>query len=161
MKVTVEKAFTSHVLRYVGVGIISGSIVHIGTLGGDITHYLVLVTLGIASFIAGTILEKEKGAITVQFIAISVLMSIGVGMVSGGTQHYLDGPLYAAFLLPLGLLLGYITYVFLEDRKELKMRKVITAFLLSLALFFVLYGVSERLEESRREHEKSLEGHSH
>lgn len=145
MKETVEKAFTSHILRYVGVGLISGSIVHIGTLGGSVTQYVVLVTLGITAFIIGTILEKGRDAITLNFIAISVLLSIGVGMVSGGTQHYLDGPVYASFLLPLGLLLGYSMFVLREDKKELKLRKMIIAIISALLLFGVLYAIAHTL----------------
>ncbi len=142
---TVEKAFTSHVLRYVGVGLISGSIVHIGTLGGTVTPYVVLVVLGITAFIIGTILEKERDTITLNFITISVLLSIGVGMVSGGTQHYLDGPVYASLLLPLGLLLGYVMFVLREDKKELKLRKIIIAIISSLLLLGVLYTVAHTL----------------
>lgn len=152
MKETVEKAFTSHVLRYVGVGLISGSIVHIGTLGGEVTQYLVLVTLGVIAFIIGTILEKERGAITLNFIIISVLLSIGVGMVSGGTQHYLDGPVYASFLLPFGLLLGYIMFVLREDKKEFKIQKIIAATILSLVLFGGLYGIAHTIPTLENHH---------
>jgi hypothetical protein len=84
MKGTIEKSFTSHVLRYVGVGLISGSIVHVGTLGGGITHYVVLITLGIFAFIIGTILEEGRGTLTFNFIIISVFLSIGIGMEFGG-----------------------------------------------------------------------------
>ena len=159
MRETVEKAFTSHVLRYVGVGLISGSIVHIGTLGGAVTQYLVLVTLGITAFIVGTILEKERGAITLNFIIISVLLSIGVGMVSGGTQHYLDGPVYASFLLPLGLLLGYIMFILREDKKEFKIRKVIVATVLSSALFGGLYGIAHTIPTLENHHNEAEEHH--
>lgn len=159
MKETVEKAFTSHVLRYVGVGLISGSIVHIGTLGGGITHYAVLIALGIFAFIMGTILEEGRGAITFNFIIISVLLSIGVGMVSGGTQHYLDGPVYASFLLPLGLLLGYIMFVLREDKKELKLRKVVIATISALLLLVVLYEVAHRIPVLQNHHNEAEEHH--
>lgn len=159
MRETVEKAFTSHILRYVGVGLISGSIVHIGTLGGGITRYVVLITLGIVAFIIGTILEKGRSAITLNFIVVSVLLSIGVGMVSGGTQHYLDGPVYASFLLPLGLLLGYIMFVLREDKKELKLRKVVIATISALILLGVLYGVAHKLPILENHHSEVEESH--
>lgn len=159
MRETVENAFTSHILRYVGVGLISGSIVHIGTLGGGITRYVVLITLGIVAFIVGTILEKGRGAITLNFIIVSVLLSIGVGMVSGGTQHYLDGPVYASFLLPLGLLLGYIMFVLREDRKELKLGKVVVATISALILLGVLYSVAHTLPVLENHHSESEEMH--
>jgi hypothetical protein len=158
MRETVEKAFTSHVLRYVGVGLISGSIVHIGTLGGGITRYVVLITLGITAFILGTILEKGRGAITLNFIVISVLLSIGVGMVSGGTQHYLDGPVYASFLLPFGLLLGYVMFALREDNGELKIQKVIIATVLALIFFGGLYGIAHTLPILENHHSE-VESH--
>lgn len=159
MRETVEKAFTSHILRYVGVGLISGSIVHIGTLGGGITRYVVLIALGIVAFIVGTVLEKGRGAITINFIIISVLLSIGVGMVSGGTQHYLDGPVYASFLLPLGLLLGYIMFVLREDKKELKIGKVVIVTISSLLLLGILYEVAHIIPVLEDYHSGAEESH--
>ena len=159
MRETVEKAFTSHILRYVGVGLISGSIVHIGTLGGGITQYVVLITLGIIAFITGTILEKGRGSITLNFIIVSVLLSIGVGMVSGGTQHYLDGPVYASFLLPFGLLLGYIMFILSKDKKELKTQKVIVATILALVFFGGLYGIAHTIPVLENHHSEIEEHH--
>ena len=145
-------------MRYVGVGLISGSIVHAGTLGGDVTHYIALVALGVVAFIVGTLLEKGRGAVTFQFIAISVALSIGVGMVSGGTQHYLDGPVYAAFLVPLGLLLGYIAFVIREDIKGLTLRKIVIATISALVLLFVLYTVAHTIPVLD-DHHNQTEGH--
>jgi hypothetical protein len=159
MRETVEKSFISHILRYVGVGLISGSIVHVGTLGGGVTRYVVLITLGIIAFIVGTLLEKGKSAITLNFVIVSVLLSIGVGMVSGGTQHYLDGPVYASFLLPLGLLLGYVTFILHENKSELKLRKVIIATTLALLLFVVLYEIAHTVPVLENHHAEVGESH--
>ncbi len=136
MKESVESAFTSHILRYVGVGLISGSIVHMGTLGGGAAHYIILIALGVTSFIVGTIMEKKMKDITPNLIIVSVLLAIGVGMLSGSTQHYLDGPVYASFLLPIGLFLGYTMFVLLEEKKELTPKKVLISAIASLLLFY-------------------------
>jgi hypothetical protein len=71
-----EKLFTSHILRYVGVGLISGSIVHAGTLGGGSLKYIILVIVGIIGFIIGTLLEHSRSIDKsfLSFIAISVFV---------------------------------------------------------------------------------------
>lgn len=152
MKDIVEKEFASYVLRYVGVGLISGSLVHAGTLGGDVTRYIVLVILGIISFIIGTLLEKRKESITVQFIAVSVALSLGVGMISGGTQHYLDGPRFASFLISVGLLLGYTMFLVREGKVTYFVKKTTKATVLSLLLFTILFTVSHVVHTKPHHH---------
>ena len=158
MKESVERAFTSHILRYVGVGLISGSIVHMGTLGGGTVHYILLVALGVTAFIVGTLMEKKMKDITPSLIIISVLLAIGVGMVSGSTQHYLDGPVYASFLLPIGLFLGYTMFALLEEKKQLTPKKVLIGGAVSLLLFVLLYGIAHLLP-TLEPHHNQTEGH--
>ncbi len=142
-----EKSFTSHILRYVGVGLISGSIVHAGTLGGESIKYLVLIILGIIGFTVGTLLEysrvADKSFLT--YIVISVIVSIGTGMVSGGTQHYLDGPLYAGVLIPLGLFCAYLAFMYRDFRDKLTAKRMIVSLLLALALGLCLYVIAHQL----------------
>ena len=40
-----------------------------------------------------------------------MLLSLGLGMLSGGIQHFLDFPHYAAALLPLGVLLSLAAFL--------------------------------------------------
>lgn len=149
-----ERSFASHILRYVGVGLISGSIVHAGTLGGESLRYIVLIILGIIAFALGTYLENENklGGKVVVFILISTLVSIGTGMVSGGAQHYLDGPVYAAALIPLGLLIAYITYLYRDFRPKLSAKKVIVAVVLTSLLGLGLYGIAHQIPTLENHH---------
>ena len=80
---------------------------HAGTLGGSWFKYLVLIACGAAMFGAGVWWEHVDQPQTdlAAYIALSVAVSIGTGMVSGATQHYLDGPYVAALLLPSGLVM--------------------------------------------------------
>lgn len=124
MKNTAEKeTFVSYLSRYVGIGLISGSIVHAGTLGGGSLRYIILISIGALLFMFGTFLETKKEVLTTRFIVTSVLLSMGVGMVSGGTQHFIDGPLYAAFLIPTGLFVGYIMFLFRKGSEHLSIKK--------------------------------------
>jgi hypothetical protein len=101
----IERDFVSLVCRYLGVGFISGSIVHAGTLGGDATIYCTLLLLGVLLFVLGTYLE-EHAKNTVTFIVSTTGLSLGVGMMSGGMQHFFDGPLFASLIIPIGLSIG-------------------------------------------------------
>lgn len=156
-KLSVEKSFASHLLRYVGVGLISGSIVHIGTLGGGYLRYVVLITLGISAFIIGTLMEKRDNVNSVTaFIIISVILSIGVGMVSGGTQHYLDGPVYASFLIPIGIAIGYFAFLFRDYKQEMSLRKITTMLFIMVTLVSVLYFVAHKIP-TLEDHHKTEE----
>jgi len=155
-----EKSFASHILRYVGVGLISGSVVHAGTLGGESALYITLIILGIFSFVIGTYLENENkfDKNFLSFIVISVIVSIGTGMVSGSTQHYLDGPVYASILLPVGLLMAYVAYLYKDFRHALSAKKIITAVLLSSLLGLGLYGIAHQIP-TLENHHSSKEDH--
>ena len=144
---TPEKSFTSHILRYVGVGLISGSIVHAGTLGGGSTRYIILIILGIIAFVIGTYLESENKMDKkfLFFILISIALSIGTGMVSGGTQHYLDGPVYASILLPFGLLIAYITSLYRDFESDFSLKKIGKAIILCTILGASLYGIAHQI----------------
>ncbi len=160
LKNTPERAFLSYLLKYVGVGLISGSIIHISTLGGSPVGYAVLITSGVAFFIIGTLLEESAAVTTTSYIAISVLLSISIGMVSGGTQHFTDGALYASRLIPIGLFLGYITFVFREDKKLLTLKKISWALICSLALFGALNKIAHTVPTSDNYHNEEDSAHS-
>ncbi len=149
-----EKSFASHMLRYVGVGLISGSIVHAGTLGGNVTQYVALIVLGVIAFIYGTYLEYDNRIDKkfVSFILISVVISIGTGMVSGGTQHYLDGPVFASIILPIGLLVAYIAYLYRDYGNKMSIKRILTAICLTSLLSFVLYTTAHQIPTAENHH---------
>ena len=149
-----EKSFASHILRYVGIGLISGSIVHAGTLDGSSTRYTVLIVLGIVAFAIGTYLENENRLDKkfISFILISIAVSIGTGMVSGGTQHYLDGPVYASILLPFGLLIAYIAFLYRDFKSVFSFKKIGVAIILCSILGAGLYGIAHKIPPLESHH---------
>jgi len=152
--ITTNSSFMSHMLRYVGVGVISGSIVHAGTLGGDSIKYIVLIVLGIICFTVGNLLEyrNEKMVTILRYIGISVIVSMGTGMVSGAIQHYLDGPVFASMLLSGGLLLAYLSFVYRDFKGVLSIKKVLIATSLCFVLWFILSTIAHRLPEVEDHH---------
>ncbi len=133
--------------KYLGVGLISGSIIHAGTLGGDYLKYIVLIILGILVFVIGNVLEHGLSSLKqlLPYIGVSTVLSIGTGMVSGGTQHYLDGPKIAAILFPLGLFLAYLSFIYRDYKKEFTLKTFLKITIISIILFFVLSFIADKL----------------
>lgn len=145
------KTFLIHITKYLGIGLISGSIVHAGTLGGDYVKYIILIITGILLFVIGNVLEHGMQSIQqmIPYIGISTVLSIGTGMVSGGTQHYLDGPMIAAVLLPLGFFLAYLALIYRDFKHELTIHRAVIVFALSVLLYGGLYGIGKILTKGQ------------
>ncbi len=158
MEQLAENAFISHILRYVGVGLISGSVVHAGTLGGGSLQYTVLILLGVIAFVVGTLLEernKSEGSL-LKYVLISVILSLGVGMVSGGTQHYLDGPVYASFLIPIGLGVGYLAFLFRDYTSKVNLKRIVGIAMFIVVSFGALYSIAHSIPTLEDHHASEI-----
>lgn len=144
MQKTLHESFFSHMSRYVGVGLISGSVVHAGTLGGSSSKYITLIILGAFLFSLGTLIQHKGEKINklLSYIFISVIISFGTGMVSGATQHYLDSPAFGAVLLSLGLLIAYISFTWQESRQNFTLKRILLAILVTFGIWFALYLIN-------------------
>ena len=111
------RPYATYVALYLGVALAGGSIVHLPL---DPARYLLLGVVGVVVFIAASVADARRrhaaglegpGGGLGGFVGWSVLLSVGLGMLSGSIQHFLDFPRYAAVLLPLDvpvLLLAYM-----------------------------------------------------
>jgi hypothetical protein len=145
MHTTIGVAFSSHLLRYVGVGLISGSIVHAGTLGGSNSRYTTLIICGIVAFAVGVFLEERERLAEVlgPYVALSVIVSVGTGMIGGGIQHFTDGPNFAAILIPLGFCIALLSYMFRDYRTMFSLRYVCVITLGSVLAWLVFQQVAQ------------------
>jgi hypothetical protein len=143
-EITYLQGFASQVLRYIGVAFLSGPLIHAGTLGGSIDWYLGVFMLGILLFILGTYLEQGNVTHSPHFVVLSVVFSIGIGMISGGAQHYFDGPVFAAYVIPLGLCIAFLAYALREGAKIGNLQTLGTLFIVTIALYALL-GTYARL----------------
>ncbi len=114
---TVIISFLSYLSLFLGTGFISGAIVHSGNLS-ELSKYFLIGIVGFSLFIAGSFIQefilnkenlKEEGVF--KFFLFSLILSIGIGMISGGTQHFSDFPIYSSYLIPLGLIVSYIAFL--------------------------------------------------
>lgn len=117
--------YLAFVGMFVGAGFISGSIVHLGE-GVNPWDVSVLI-VGVLFFSISTCVQEfvfnkkdYKQAGVISFIMYSIVLSIGVGMASGGIQHYVDTPFYSAYLIPIGFALGIIAF-FLKEQGKLSL----------------------------------------
>lgn len=150
-------------LYFVGAGLISGAVVHHPL---DPARYTKIAVMGVLVFLAATVVNEfllatDRPALrrAVLIVAASLLLSFGIGMLSGGLQHFEDFPDRGAVLVPLGITLSFIAFV-LKDA-ESSWRRIFgplgLAVLLTAAVsFFGLRAVADGLGEPSGE-----SGHSH
>ena len=147
-------SYLSYLILFVGTAFVSGAIVHVGNIS-ELSKYAVIGTLGVILFITGSyiqefILNKDnlKNEGIVKFFFFSLLLSVGIGMVSGGTQHYSDFPTYSSYLIPIGLVLSLIAYL-LKNNYYITSKlwaTIVGVFLLvSLPLHFGLIALANNL----------------
>ena len=120
-----------------------GSVVHLPL---DPGRYVLIGAVGVAIFIAASALDARRrqavaaaGEALGRYIAWSVVLSLGLGMLSGSIQHFLDFPHYAAVLLPLGVPVTLVAYIGRErlnmpPSQRWRLAGVVAAFTLALGV---------------------------
>ncbi len=107
--------YLGYVGYFVGAGLISGGIVHHPLAPA---RYTLIAVAGVSVFLLATVINEVVLAPTrpapramMRLVGASLLLSLGIGMLSGGIQHFMDFPTRAATLIPTGLLLSFAAYV--------------------------------------------------
>lgn len=111
----VFKPYLSYLIMYLGMGLISGSIVHAAQ--EDMRQYsFTLIGVGAILFALGSYLNEVLfktgilGDNILKYLSLSLLLALGTGMVSGSTQHFFDTPVFASYLAPLGIFLSSLAF---------------------------------------------------
>jgi hypothetical protein len=157
----VLRPYVLYVALYLGVALTGGSIVHLPL---DPARYLLIGVTGVAIFIVASVLDARQrhaaglegpGGGLGRYVGWSVLLSIGLGMLSGSIQHFLDFPHYAAALIPLGVVVSLIAYMGRErlslPRPQLiRMGAAVAAVV--LALFFGLDIFADEIAPHGHDH---------
>lgn len=141
-----HNSFFIYIIKYLGIALIAGSVVHAGTLDNGFTRYIILGLIGLVFMILGNVLEaKQKNEkIDFSYLFIVTVLSFATGFLSGGIQHYLDDPAYAGMLLALGIFFSYIAY-FIKEKFPLKYQNLFIVFVLALAFLFFSNYLDQRL----------------
>lgn len=107
--------FIGYLLYFVGIGQIAGGVVHYPI---DPPYFTMMAAIGVFVFLAGTWLNevvlpatRPPGRKIARLVSASVVLSIGVGGVSGGVQHFVQFPSRSAILIAAGLVLAFVGFV--------------------------------------------------
>lgn len=111
--------YLGYVGYFVGAGLISGAVVHHPL---DPARYTRIAGYGVLVFLAATalnefVLARHKPTLPrmLAVMGASLLLSFGIGMLSGGLQHFEDFPTRAAVLIPAGIALSFVAYVIKDE----------------------------------------------
>ena len=138
------RSFTAHLAQYIGIGLISGSVVHASTLGGSSLKYGALIGLGMLIYCMKFVIESRFriDRQLLRFLGVSTIVSLGTGMLSGSAQHFVDGPYAGAILASTGVVIAYLAFCVREDRRALTRRSVAGVLVLGGSLFTILWVVA-------------------
>jgi len=133
-----NKKFLVYLTSYLGVALIGGSIVHVGTLDAHSTRYVALGIIGLVLMIIGSILEAQiqKEPLNIKYFGIVSALAIATGFLSGGIQHYLDDTIYTGYLLAIGLVVAYIAFAH-KYHLGTNARGIMTVIAIGLAIIIV------------------------
>ena len=134
---------------FVGAGLISGGIVHYPL---EPARYGQLAAVGVVVFAVATVFnefvlaaERPARSRMLRLVGASLLLSMGIGMLSGGIQHFSDFPQRAATLVPVGLVLSYAAF---QARNASNVRAALLSItslavlLLAAVLYVALHAVA-------------------
>lgn len=123
---------------FIGTGFLSGAIVHLPL---NPVRFAIIGLIGAIIFVASStlnelkILKREAShEEIVKLILFSILLALGVGMISGGVQHFDEVPVYASKLIPAGVILSLIGFVL---KNGINLHRTQTMKLTVAALVFV------------------------
>ena len=156
---TITLPWFVYVMYFLGVGFISGSIVHFPI---NPHFYSIIAGIGVVIFLFGAVMEKklkekETGSSQsslsswVFLIVSSLILSIGIGMLSGGIQHFTDVAEEAKIFIPLGLALSIIGFV-LKSKSAISSREWKFVAIKVIALVIPIYFVTSYLAHSVQAH---------
>lgn len=155
--------YIGYVLYFVGAGLISGAVVHHPL---DPARYTVVGVIGVFVFLLATLvneflLASDRPALprALMVIGASLLLSFGIGMLSGGLQHFDDFPARGAVLVPLGIAVSFVAFV-LKDA-DASWRRIfgpmgLAVLLIAAGAYFGLNVIADGMAA-----ETSGGGHSH
>lgn len=157
--------YLGYIGYFVGAGLISGGIVHYPL---DPSRYTKIAAAGVVVFVAATVLNEIillRARVTAKraarLVLASLALSLGIGMLSGGIQHFSDFPQRAATLIPAGMVLSFLAFVARNAHRPFARSATVFAILmlgLASLVYVSLQPLAERLSEAGSTHSHSESG---
>jgi polyferredoxin len=152
MKTIIYK-YLVYVIYFLGIGMTSSGIV---LMPFNTVRYSIILIIGLGLFLAGSIFNeivinnhKMTAAESVKLISLSLTLALGIGMISGGISHFKESPVYVAYLIPMGIIISFISFIMKNNLKLTKKEKymvyigvVVIALILLIILFLAASSYS-------------------
>ncbi|MCL6605414.1 MAG: hypothetical protein K6T94_21330 [Paenibacillus sp.] len=136
-----------YVIYFLGIGMTSSGIV---LMPFNAVRYSIILIIGLSLFLAGSIFNeivinhhKMTAAESVKLITLSLTLALGIGMISGGISHFKESPMYVAYLIPMGIVISFISFMLKNNFKLPKKERMMmyagvvgAASILFIVLFF-------------------------
>ncbi len=133
-----------YIVYFLGIGMVSSGIV---LMPFNMTRYGIILFIGLLLFITGSVVNEvvlEKKRLSkfehLRLIGVSLVLAIGIGMISGGIAHFKESPEYVTFLIPIGVMLSFTSFMYKNGLKLTPKQTMLTS--LSLVSFALVLHYS-------------------
>lgn len=135
-----------YVIYFLGIGMTASGIV---LMPFNPIRYSIILFIGLGLFLTSSIvneivIDNHKMSMkeSLRLVFLSLTLALGIGMISGGIAHFKESPIYVAFLIPLGLIISFISF-FLKNHydvfKKNGIKLSISIVSIAIVLFIGLY----------------------
>jgi hypothetical protein len=112
-------------------------------------RYSIILCVGLSLFIAGSVFNEviiDKHNLSakesIRLILLSLTLAIGIGMISGGISHFKESPTYVSFLIPLGIIISFVSFTLKNNYVLVKKEKLIVSAVVIIFAVVVFIGLS-------------------
>lgn len=135
-----------YIIYFLGIGMTSSGIV---LMPFNIMRYSIILFIGLSLFIAGSVFNEVvidnhhmSANESIKLVIFSLTLAIGIGMISGGISHFKESPIYVSYLIPLGIIISFISFAFKNNFTLNKKEKFITFTCITIFAIIVFIGLS-------------------
>lgn len=131
-----------YIVYFLGVGMVSSGIV---LMPFNKIRYGTILVIGLllfstGSFINEVIIDKKHLSFkeSVKLVIVSLTLAIGIGMISGGIAHFKESPVYVSYLIPIGIIVSFISFK-VKNAFELTKKEFITLIIIFALIAIVVH----------------------
>lgn len=110
-----------YIIYFLGIGMTSSGIV---LMPFNPVRYSIILSIGLGLFITGSVFNEVvidnhhlSKIESIKLIVVSLTLAIGIGMISGGISHFKESPSYVAILIPMGIVISFISFTIKSNVK--------------------------------------------
>ena len=131
-----------YIVYFLGVGMVSSGIV---LMPFNRMRYGTILVIGLllfstGSFINEVIIDKKHLSFkeSVKLVIVSLTLAIGIGMISGGIAHFKESPIYVSYLIPIGIMVSFISFK-VKNNFELSNKNYVTLIIILFVITVILH----------------------